>query len=449
MNVIIVGGGKVGLTLVDQLSKEGHNILLIDNNPKVIEKAVNTYDINGILGNGASYDIQIEANVNIADLVIACTPFDELNILCCLIAKKLGAKEIIARVRNPEYFTLFMGRELGLSMMVNPEFEAALEIARVLRFPAAIKTEPFTDEKVELVEFKIPGNSKLNNLTLSNLSSAFKAKILICAVQRSDEIYIPTGDFILKTNDKIYITAPQKETVLFVKEVGLMQNRIKNVMIIGGGKIAYYLTKELNKYGISVKIIENDEKTCQELSETLTKADIVLGDGSDQELLIEEGLLNTDAIVALTGIDEENIIISLFANSKKIKKVITKVNKGNFYEMLESSGLESIVSPKAITANHIIRYVRGMQNAKGSNICTLYRICNDRAEAIEFIVKENFKGLSIPLKTLKLRKNLLIACIIRGKDTITPNGNDTIEINDKVILVTTNEFLDDLNDILE
>jgi trk system potassium uptake protein TrkA len=449
MNIVIIGIGKVGITLVDQLSKEGHNLVVIDNDKKVVEKTINDFDIMGILGNGADYDIQNEAKVNTADLCIACTSSDELNILCCMVAKKLGAADTIARIRNPEYFTLFMGRELGLSLMVNPEYEAAMEIFRILRSPGAIKIEPFANGKIDLVEFKLTANSPIANKKVFEISQILQTHMLICAIQRGEEVFIPDGNFTLLENDKLYVFDIPKNIYLILRKLKIYKSEVKNVTIVGGSRIAFYLAKELDKINIDVKILEKNEQKSQFLSETLPHADIVLGDGSESDILIDEGALRSDAIIVLTGSDEENVMISLFANANKAKKVIVKINRFSYYSILEASGIESIISPRLLTSNHIVRYVRSKQNAHGSAVLNLFKIVNDKAEALEFLATEKFVALSTPLKDIRFKKNILIACILRGDDIISPGGNATIEQDDKVILVTTNQLLDDLNDILE
>lgn len=449
MNIVIVGIGKVGLTLVEQLSKEGHDIIVIDNQKNVIENVINDYDVMGVLGNGANYDIQTEARVPDADLFIASTSTDELNILCCMVAKKLGAHDTIARIRNPEYFTLFMDKELGLNLMVNPEYEGALEINRILRSPAAIKIEPFANGKVDLIELKLNEDSPMINIPVHSIFENLQLKILVCAVQRGDDVFIPNGNSILEKNDKIYITACPHEMYAILKKLGIYKSIVKNVMIIGGGKISFYLAKELEKIGVHVKIVEKDKEKCIELNESLEKAEIIFGDGSDHQILLDEGIEKTGAIIILTGSDEENIMISLFANSVNVKKIVTKINRVSYYSMLESSGIESIISPRLITANHIIRFVRGRQNSMGSSVLNLYKIVNNKAEALEFVATNTFKGKSIPLKDIELKENIIIANILRNNTIISPTGEESIEDGDKVIIVTTNEFLDDLNDILK
>lgn len=452
MKIVIVGDGKVGSTLTEYLSNEGHDIVLIDNRPRVIEDALNSYDVMGITGNGASYSVQMEAGVNKAGILIAATSSDEVNILCCMIAKKIGARHTIARVRNPDYFhqLTFMRDQLGISMMINPEFEAANDISRILRTPSAITIEPFAKGRIDLAQIKITPDSPLADMSLSKISHTWAPKILVCAVQRGEnEIYIPGGNFVLKAGDKIYFTASHSELNTFFKELNIFRHKIKNVLLIGGGKIAYYLAQQLIEMNMRVTIIEQDQDRCLELSGALPKAMIIHGDGTEHDLLQEEGIGNMDACVTLTGIDEENIILSMYARSQQVHKVITKINKISFHSIVESLGLESIVSPKYTTANHIVSYVRAKQNSRGSNVQTLYKIVDGHAEALEFLVTEKTTFAGVQLKNLRLKKNLLIACIVRRNHLIIPGGDDTIEVNDSVIVVTTNQYLDDLNDILE
>ena len=398
MNIIIVGVGNVGQELVGRLSDEGHNIVAVDTDAKKLENIIDNYDVKGILGNGASYEVLEEAGAGFADLLIACTPHDELNILCCMVGKKFNAKDTIARIRTPEYFTLFQGKELGLSMMVNPEYETAVDIARALKFLSAIKI-------------------------------------------------IPKGNFRLEAGDNVYFTASSKEIAGFFKETTGSKGT-RSVMIVGGGMIAFYLAKELRRLGIRVKMVESNESRCRFLSENLNKVEIIHGDGTGQDLLVDEGLTRTDAFIALCGFDEQNIILAMFARSKGVKKVIAKVDKMPYYKMLRSVGVESIVSTRATTADQIVRYVRGMQNTVGGKVNKLHRIVNDQAEALEFSVQSDFKALGVPLRNVKLGKQIIIATIIRNNEIIVPDGNSTIEEGDTVIVVTTREFTDDFNEIL-
>lgn len=446
MKIIIVGAGNVGTELIKQLSSEEHDIIVVDKNEKVVESAVELYDTKGVVGNGASYSALVDAGISSCDLLIACTEFDELNVLCCLVGKKLGAKETIARVRNQEYSDLFTERDLGLSSLVNPELETAREIARILRFPQAIKIEPFARGMVDIIELKVTKESPFNGVVLKSLSKILSRKILVCAVERNGETYIPSGEFTLLENDKIYITASAKDITALFKDLS-MQKEARKIMIIGGSRIAYYLALELENSGLGCKIIEQDEERCAFLSENLEKAEIIHGDGTDQELLIEEGLLDADVLVALCGIDEQNVIISMYASSKNVPKVVTRTDNQYYFSLLANSGIDSVVSTKSTTANRILKYVRG--NAEADSVNKLYKILNGSAEVIEFTAKEDFKGLSTSLLDLKIKQNTLIAGIIRNKTVITPRGSDTIEKGDLVLVFTLESGFDHLNDILE
>lgn len=451
MYIVIIGDGKVGKTLTEHLSKENHDIVVIDTNPEIIEEIVDEYDVKGIYGNGASYDVQKEAGVDKADLVIAVTSSDEINILCCLVAKKLGASQTIARVRKPEYEhqVYTMRNELGISMAINPELEAAKEISRILRFPSAIKMDTFANGKVDLVEFRILEDSPLVNTNLLEIHNKFQIRVLVCAVQRNDEVFIPKGDFILKAKDYVYITAAQNEISKFFKILSILKEKSKTAMVIGGGKITYYLASKLLESGISVKIIESDEKRCRELSEAYPGVIVINGDGSNQKLLLQEGITSTDSLVALTGFDETNIVVSTFGREHKVDKVIAKIDRFNYGPILEMVGLDSVISPKDITANIIIRYVRAMKSSIGSEFKTLYRLVGNKVEALEFYISKASSYTSIPLKDLSLKDNVLIASIIRDEKVIIPNGFDTIEENDTVIIFTTNQQIRDLKDILK
>ena len=447
MKIVIVGVGNVGTELVKQLSNEGHNIIAVDTNAKLVENVVNVYDVKGVTGSGVNIVTLRETGVNNCDLLIACTQYDEMNMLCCLVAKKLGAKETIARVKNREYSELFSSQELGISMLVNPDYESALEISRTLRFPSAIKIEPFAEGKVDIIELKVTTESPLYNVALKNLSSVIKHKILVCAVERDGEAFIPSGDFVLTDADKIYVTAQKRGMYQLFRDLGQAQTA-KKVMIIGGSRIAFYLAQELAKVDVGVKIIEKSEEKCAFLTENLDKAKIVNGDGTDRELLIEEGLLDTDALIVLSDLDEQNIIISMYASATGVK-VITKIDNASYSSLLENSGIDSVVATKATTANKIIKCARGMANSLGSSVNKLFRIVDGKAEVLEFKVTDTFKGNSIPLSILKMKTNTLIAGIIRDGKLITPSGSDTIESGDLVLIVTKSANFDDLNDILE
>lgn len=451
MKIVIVGDGKVGNILMRQLSKEGHDIVIIDNKPEVLEQTLNSYDIMAIEGNGATYGIQKSAGVDKADLLIAATSGDELNMLSCMVGKKLGVKYAVSRVRNPEYAEqLFLMRdELGIDMVINPEYTAAQEISRILRFPTALKVETFTRGRAELVEIKIQQNSKLDGQPLFSMAHKYQVKILVCAVQRDTQVIIPTGDFVLKAGDKISITGTAGEILHFFKRTGILMDKIKSVMIVGGSRTGYYLSKTLIESGMEVQIVEMDKKRCLELSEDLPKATVIHGNGTDHELLSELGIEDIDSFVSLTNIDEENIILSMYAMKKKVQKVITKVNKRSFTKLLSNDLADGVISPKYLAANQIISYVRGLQNTVGCNVQTLHRIIENQVEVLEFAIRIEEDFVHVPLKELRIRENVLVACILRKNRTIIPGGDDVIEVGDNVIVVTTIPYLRDFTDILK
>ena len=451
MKIVVCGDGKVGQTVSYQLSKEGHDVVIIDKNLKVVSHTTNTMDCLCIHGNAASREVLIEAGAKEADLLIAVTSSDEINLLCCLMAKKLGVKHTIARVRNPEYSKdiQYIQSDLGLSMSVNPELQAAVEIARSLRFPSAIKNDSFAKGRVDLVEFKVKPNSILIHTQLKNLEKVSGVKVLVCAVMRHGKAIIPDGNFEFEEGDKVSITAKPSEILLFFMAIGVPCQKIKNVMIIGGGRIAYYLSKMLIEMNYNVKIIEMNEEKAKELAFKLPKATTINADATEHEILMEEGLGVTDAFITLTGMDEENILLALYANRANVKKAVAKVNRIDFGDVLSDVGLDSIVAPKKVVSNQITRYVRAMHNSMGSNVETLTKIINDEVEALEFRVADTFKKPNIPLKNLKIKSQVLIACIVRGRHVLFPDGNEVILPKDNIVLVTTRSGLDDLNDILE
>lgn len=452
MRIIIVGCGKVGMTITEQLSLEGHDIAVIDTSSSVIHDVTNNYDVMGVVGNGASYTVQNEAGIEETDMLIAVTHSDELNLLCCLIAKKAGNCSTIARVRNPLYINEinFIKEELGLSMTINPEYAAATEIARILRFPSAIEIDTFAKGRVELLKFIIGQNSVLNNCSLIEISKKIKAEVLVCAVERGEEVVIPNGSFVMKENDTISIIASATNARDFFKEIGVETHQVKNAMIVGGGTIAFYLADQLINMGIAVKIVEKDKARCEQLSELLPKAVIINGDATNQDVLIEEGIAYCEAFVSLTGIDEGNIFLSLFAKSNSKAKIITKINRISFDKIINTFNLGSLIYPKFITAEYIIRYVRATQNSIGSNVETLYRIIENKVEALEFIItEENSPVVNVPLEELPMKENILIACINHGGKIIAPNGKSKIQKDDTVIIVTTQKNLQDIRDILQ
>ncbi len=449
MKIVIIGDGKIGNTVSALLQAEGHDIVIIDKNVAALGDTLNMQDIMCVEGNGALYDVQIEAGVDKADLLIACTASDELNMLACLLAKKIGAKATIARVRDPEYYKQlrYIKDDLGLSMVINPEYATAQEMARVFTFPAATKIELFARGRVELVEFILSDVSPLDGLSLAELYRKYKIRILICAVQRDKDIFIPNGDFILRSKDRIYITAAHTEVGNFFKTIRGLRDKVRSIIIVGGGKIAYYLADRLIKLNTNVKIIESNYERCERMSELLPKATVICGDGTDQALLREEGIENVDGFVALTGIDEENMIMSIYAKNCGVSKVITKVNRNSYMDMGQQLGLESLVSPKMVAANNVASYVRAMENSVGSNIETMYRLVDGQVEALEFVVREDAPYLGVPLRDLSLRGDVLIASIVRNRVPIVPDGNTCIEKGDNVIVVTAKHRLQDLKEI--
>lgn len=450
MQIIIVGCGNVGATLAEQLSQEGHSIVVIDSREMLVQDVSNNFDVMGIVGNGASFSVQSEAGVGEADLLIAVTGSDELNLLCCLIAKKAGGCHTIARVRNPVYSREidFIKEELGLSMIINPEYAAAMEIGRVLKFPSAEKIDTFAKGKIELIRYRVKEGSKLHDMQLKDISSKMHCDVLVCVVERGEQVLIPDGNFVLQEKDTISIVAMAQNSIKFFKKLGAATTRARDVIIVGGGDTAFYLAKQLISIGIEVKIIEHDKKRCEELSELLPEAMIIYGDGTDRELLMEEGMLSTEAFVSLTNIDEENIMLSLFAKRLTKAKLITKVHRIAYDEIIDEMDLGTVIYPKFITAEGIIQYVRAMQNSIGSNIETLYRLNDNRVEALEFVVKEDSPVVGIPLQQMDLKDNILICCINHRGTIITPGGQSVIRVGDTVVIVTIIRGLHDIKDIL-
>jgi trk system potassium uptake protein TrkA len=450
MKIIIVGCGKVGKTLAEELNKEDNEVTVIDRRYAEVESLSNKFDVMGVVGNGASYKTQMEAGIKKADILIAVTGSDELNLLCCLIAKRAGNCQTIARVRNPEYSEEigFVKGALGLAMTINPEFAAAQEIARVLRFPSAIKIDTFAKGRVEMLKFRVPGESRLNGMLVMNIAPKLGADVLVCAVERDGEIFIPKGDFRLQEKDVVSIIAGPKKASDFFKKIGIETHQVKDTMIVGGGDTGYYLAKLLQPMGIGIKLIEQNEERCNLLSELLPKAQIIHADGSEQIVLIEEGVGQAEAFVALTNIDEENVMLSLFARSQTSGKIATKINRMDFDRVIKELDLDTTVYPKKITALYILQFVRAMKNSIGCNVETMYRILDDKAEALEFVVKDSSELPGIPLEKLKIKENTLVACIIRGRQIIIPRGKDEMRVGDSVVVVTTTLGLKDIRDVI-
>ena len=451
LNIIIVGLGKVGGTLVEQLSKEGNDITVIDKNPAAVQAMSGIYDVMGIIGNGASYSVQMEAGIENCDLFIAVTESDELNLLCCTVAKRVSNCSAIARVRTPDYSkeVEYLREKLGLTMIINPDLEAAKEVARILYLPTTLEVNSFAHGQAELIKFKIPEGNILVNLPISQLGKAISHKVLICAVERDGEVYIPSGNFVLEEGDIISYVANRKVANQFLNALGFNTRQVKNTMIIGGGTSAQYLADKLIHSGVSVKIIEKDRARCEELSLLLPKAIIINGDGTDEELLKEEGIQSAESFVPLTGIDEENIMLTLFARQVSNAKVVTKINHITFKNVISNLDLGSVFYPRYITSEAIIAYARAKKNSLGSNIETLYHMFDSRVEAIEFRVRNASKVTNTPLMELSLKKNLLITFINRNGSIIIPSGQDSIHVGDTVMVVTTHTGFNDIIDILE
>lgn len=451
MQIIIVGCGKVGYTLVEQLSGEDHNIVVVDIKEERVRSITDDLDAMGVIGNGASYQTLLEAGIKQADLLIAVTNSDEQNLLCCVIAKKAGNCKTIARVRNPIYNEEleFLRKELGLAMIINPEMASAAEIARIFQFPSAIKIDTFAKGRIEMLHFRVTADCKLNNYGLIHIRTTLKCDVLVCIVTRGEQVIIPRGDFIFKEGDIVAIVSTPSNANEFFRKIGINIGRIHSAMIVGGGKIAYYLARRLLSVGTDVKIIEIDRERCEQLSELLPRATIICGNGIDQKLLMEEGIEHVQGFAALTGLDEENILLSLYAKKSSNAKVVTKINRISFNSVLEDLKLDSITYPRLLTADSITKYARSMNESLHSNVENLYKLQDGRVEALEFYIKEeNPRITNIPLVSLPIKKNILICSINRHNRIIIPGGQDVLLPGDSVVVVLTNERIHDITDIL-
>lgn len=452
MNIIVVGLGKIGIKLVERLSQEeNHNITAVDVRQNVLQDVVNTYDVKGIAGSGSSVETLQEAGIKNTDIFIAVTGSDEFNLLTCLIARKLSNCNTIARVRNPEYgkeLQLFK-EDLGLAMIINPEYTAAREIARILRFPSAVQIDTFAKGRVEILKLKVPQESLLSDTKVADIKQKLNCDVLVCGVERGDKAFIPGGDFELQTGDYISIVGTIKNVTDFIKKIGFKTNKVKDAMIVGGGTTSVYLANILLKSGIDVKIIESSAARCEQLCSIVPKATIINGDGTGNRLLLEEGIDKAESFVALTNIDEENVLLSMYAKSKTNGKVITKINRIAYDEVISNLGLDTIIYPKDITAEYIVRFVRAKNNSIGSNIETMHYIFEGKAEALEFRIAENSPVVGKAIESLSLKSGILIASINRGGKIITPGGKDIIEKGDTVIVVTTQKGFKDIDDILD
>lgn len=451
MNIVIVGCGKIGSTILSDLLSEGHDIVAVDSDPQVISEISNIYDSMYVCGSGTNCDTLVEAGVERAELFIAATGSDECNMLSCFIAKRMGAKHTIARVRNPEYSEKsfgFMRQQLDISMIMNPDQLAAQDMYYTLKLPGAVKIEYFARRSFEMVELRLKEDSPLCGVKLHELRKSYDAKFLICAVQRGDSVVIPDGNYVLEPGDRIELTAAPSEISKLLKLLGILRKQSKSVMILGASRAAYYLTRMLLASGTAVTMIERDHQRCQHFSELLPGATVICDDGSKQELLMAEGLTSRDAFVSLTGMDEENILVSFFALSQGLPKVITKVNRDELHATAERLGLDSLIASRHVSSNVVSRYARALQNSLGSNMEALYRILDGKAEAIEFTVHSDCVLTGIPLAEMRLRSGILIAGIIRGRKTIIPSGTDCIYVGDHIIVLAAGMQIHQLTDIL-
>ena len=452
MKIVIIGLGTIGKTILKNLANEGHNVTIIDEDKDKVESLIEKYDVSGVVGNGASLAIQKEAGVKGADLAIVLTDSDELNIFTCLVAKKLGVKNTITRVRNPEYSRQIMDMqdELGISMIVNPEKDTATEIFNMINLPSIGQVDHFGNGRALLFEIVAEHGCSLIGQTLISIGKSLSTRVLICAVQRGQEVIIPTGNFLIQEGDRIHLTSDAKSLRDFISEINLARSPLKNIMIVGGGKIGYYLSDELSRKKYKIKLIEGNREAAEELAESLPKVTVIHGNGTQHDLLIEEGIEAMDAFIALTNTDEENMVVTMFANKLNVRKTITQIKSDDLYGMLDELGINNIVSPKNIVADRVISYIRAIANKRGSNVLTLYRLVNDKVEALEFLAKrKQDKIYDKPLKELNIKKDCLIACIIRENEVVIPDGNSTIKIGDNIIVVTTHKNFDDLIDIFE
>lgn len=452
MKIIVIGGGKIGETILASLSAEGHDLTLVDKELSVVTDITEMYDVMGVCGSGTDCDILSEAEVETAELVVAVTGSDEFNMLSCFLARKMGAKHTIARIRNPEYNDRnlqFMKSQLNISMAINPEHLAATEIYNVLKLPSAAKVETFSARNFEMVELVLKDDSVLCGKKLMDLRKEFSANFLVCTVLRGTQVYIPDGNFVLNGGDRIGLMSSPSEINKLLKHIGIMQKKAKNIIILGASRTSYYLAKMLLGSGNSVKIVDRSADRCGEFCEALPEATIINGDASQQEVLLEEGIEDTDAFAALTGIDEENILLSFFAASKGVPKVITKVNRDEFADIADNMGLETIVSPKKIIANVIVRYARALENSIDSKMETLYKLMDGKVEAAEFVVSDGCPVINVSLKEMQLKKDMLIAGIIRGRKSIIPSGDDMILPDDHVVVLSLGRTIHDITDILK
>ena len=450
MKIIIVGCGRVGESLAEKLNEDGNDVTVVDMSAVKVQELTDRFDVMGVVGNGATHSTLLEAGIENTDLFIAVTNSDELNLLCCMIAKKEGNCQAIARVKSPEYSeeATYLQKELGLAMVINPEYVAAEEIARVLRFPSAIKIEPFAKGKVELVKFKLPQGNAIVGMSVKEVIMKYRSEVLVCTIERGDEAFIANGDFVFQEKDVVSIIAAPVKAKEFFIAINYKGHSIKNALVAGGGVITHYLCEILENSRVSLKIVEKDLKNCEELAGKFPKCAVIHGKATDKELLKEEGVSKAGAFVALSGADEENILLSLFAKEEGAEKLITKINRTDYDGVINRLELDATVCPINITSDIILRHVRATKNARGNSVETLYNIIQDQVEACEFIIKENSPILGKPLKQLKFKENVLVAAIYRDDTVIIPHGNDVIQAGDSVVIVSKQIGLQDVKEIL-
>lgn len=447
MNIVIVGAGKVGYTLAQYLSIDGDNITMIDKKDLALEHVNNNLDVMCVKGNATSLSVLEEAGIREADLLISVTDSDELNMLCSLAAKKLGAKYTVARVRNPSYdeeITL-LTEAVGIDLVINPEKAAAIEIAKLIKYPSVCSIDNFSNGKVNLVGFKVE-DTALDGKKISDIAF-IRGNVLFCGVERNDEFILPKGDYVFNREDRVYVIGEHKDIQNLFNKLGKYKKKVKRAMIVGGGKIAYYLTKIINEAGVSCKIIEKDLSICEELNEILPNSIVINGDGMDEELLLSESLVEVDSFITLTGRDEDNIIASILANNRSVSNVITKITRDNYRSIGKNVGINTMVNPKLVTAYKILKYVRTLKNKKKSCIENIYRICNDKAEAVEFIVASDTKNINERFKNIEFNENAIVATIVRNNEIIIPTGDDYLKLNDRVIIISKDMVILQIDDI--
>lgn len=451
MNIIIVGCGRVGRSIAEQLNMEGHSITVIDEKYEALERISDTQNVMAIQGNGATYSVLREAEIDSCDLLIAVTAADELNLYTCLLAKNAGVKSTIARVRNPEYISdvEIIKDDLKLTLAINPEYTCASDISRLLKYPGATKISSFSKGMIDFIKIKLTDKTPITGRRVADTASILKGAMRICYVERGGEFHIPNGDFVLHEGDLVSLVVPSGDAAKLLKMMGTLGNKSRSVIILGGSKIGFYLAKILRVAGVSVKIIEKNPRRCEELSEDLDGVMIINADAMDEDLLLSEHIDSADGVVCLMNTDEENLLASLYSKQVNPKaKIVTELGNLKFTSVVDTLPLDSVIRPKQLTGEYIIRYVRGMQNAVGNNVETMFKVSGDRAEALEFIVREESAVTSVPLSKLNLKNDLQIVCIGRNGRVMTPGGNDTIEKGDRVIVITKHKGLSDLRDIL-